>query len=90
MSRPAGADQPDGLQELAEALLYRLDFLDVVIPFALLKRAPELLALEAAPAIACCAELKGLADECRGTESQPAGQLRQRSVKQVTRPMTKR
>jgi hypothetical protein len=60
------ARQSDGLQELAEGLVYRLDFVDAVVLFALLKRGPQLLALELARVIACCAELEGLAEECQG------------------------
>ena len=60
------ARQSDCLQELAEGLVYRLDFVDAVVLFALLKRGPQLLALELARVIACCAELEGLAEECNG------------------------
>ena len=66
--KPAGegAGKSDGLRELAEGLVYRLDFVDAVVLFALLKRGPQLLTLELARVIACCAELEGLTEECHG------------------------
>ncbi len=51
-------------ENLAENLVYGLDLVDAVVLFALLKRAPDLLTLVLARAIAACAELEGLADEC--------------------------
>ena len=66
--KPAGdgAGKSDGLRELAAGLVYRLDFVDAVVLFALLKRGPQLLALELARLIACCAELECLDEECHG------------------------
>ena len=54
------------LQALGETLVERLDFVDLVVLFALVKRSPELLAGALARAIASLAELEGLAAECRG------------------------
>ncbi len=53
-------------ENLSENLIYGLDLVDAVVLYALIKQAPELLTLVLARAIAACAELEGLADECRG------------------------
>ncbi len=64
MSAKVLTEVGERLENLAENLIYGLDLVDAVVLFALLKQAPELLTL--ARAIAACAELEGLADECRG------------------------
>jgi len=67
MNAQPPTEERESLHDLAETLVYGLDFVDVVVLFALLKRAPDLLALALARAIASFAELEGLAEECRGT-----------------------
>ncbi len=66
MSAKVPTEVGERLENLAENLIYGLDLVDAVVLFALLKQAPELLTLVLARAIAACAELEGLADECRG------------------------
>ena len=60
----------DRLEHLAEGLVFSLDLVDAVVLFALLRQAPDLLTLVLARAIAACADVEGLADECRGSERQ--------------------
>ena len=59
-------DVGERYENLTENLIYGLDLVDAVVLFALLKQAPEMLTLVLARTIAACAELEGLADECRG------------------------
>jgi hypothetical protein len=60
------SDERERLGLLAEAYVDRLEFVDAVLLFALVKLEPDRLALELARLINACAELEGLAEECRG------------------------
>ena len=56
----------DSLVAMSEDFVDRLDFVDAVVLFALVKRAPDDLARVLAATIWAASEADGLAEECSG------------------------